>query len=263
MVLLAGPSNMNTFLCNKLALLAQAYDEVEGSDRFSIVFGALAFPALIIIALVIHRLKCAKANENQIEILQGRIAELERAKEEEFKSITPNNIPQSRVAILPDFTVLIDSNSDMVGKLVETLIRLDLESQYSVNFIHFTSEAELLKLAKDKSFDLIFLYISNVKWETGNPLHNKDFTHVASLLGQIIKQYGKPIIATQGADLTQRFKETEVVFIEAPFNVEEFKKLIHRCVPVKNIHSTAASVPQEMTTTLVERLTLQQHPEEK
>jgi len=78
---------MKTFLCDNLALLAQAYDDVGGADRLSIVFGALAFPVLIVIAIVVHRLKCAKANENQIEILHGRIAELERSKEQNSKPI--------------------------------------------------------------------------------------------------------------------------------------------------------------------------------
>lgn len=69
---------MGVLLVTILVLFGQGYDDTGGASRTSIIIGALAFPCLIIIAVVWQRLKNAKENEKQIENLQKKVAELER-----------------------------------------------------------------------------------------------------------------------------------------------------------------------------------------
>jgi hypothetical protein len=65
-------------LATHLVLLAQGYDSTGGASRFSIVIGALAFPCLIIIAVIWQKLKNAKQNDKHSEELQRKVAELEK-----------------------------------------------------------------------------------------------------------------------------------------------------------------------------------------
>lgn len=58
-------------------LLAQAYDDTGGASRWAIVIGALAFPCLVVIAVVRQKLKHAKENDRHIERLNRKIEELE------------------------------------------------------------------------------------------------------------------------------------------------------------------------------------------
>jgi CheY-like chemotaxis protein len=70
---------MGIILAANLALLAQGYDDTGAADRVSILIGILAFPCLIIIAVVWQKLKNAKETEKQNEKLQNKIAELEKS----------------------------------------------------------------------------------------------------------------------------------------------------------------------------------------
>ena len=91
----------------------------------------------------------------------------------------------------PIFTVLI--GDDQFGDLVETIIKSDWAQKYSLRFIRFKRESELLRSAQEQPFDLIFIYVGNVEWDTDDP-----FSRAVEVLERIKKQYGKPIVATQG-----------------------------------------------------------------
>ena len=59
------------------SLLAQAYDDTGGASRWAIIIGALAFPCLVIIAVVRQKFKHAEENDRHIERLNQKIEELE------------------------------------------------------------------------------------------------------------------------------------------------------------------------------------------
>jgi hypothetical protein len=80
---------MCVLLATNLELLAQGYDDTGAASRLSIVIGALAFPCLVIIAVVWHKLKDAKENEKHIEKLQKKVAELEKTNAPKQSVTTP------------------------------------------------------------------------------------------------------------------------------------------------------------------------------
>jgi hypothetical protein len=61
---------MSVLMAANLALLAQGYDDTGAASRSSIIIGALAFPCLIIIAVVWQKLKNAKESDKHIEKLK-------------------------------------------------------------------------------------------------------------------------------------------------------------------------------------------------
>jgi hypothetical protein len=141
----------------------------------------------------------------------------------------------------PIFTVLLGDSlmpdeigNGLFGELVESVIKSDWQKRYSLKFIHFKREAELFELAKNQPFDLIFLYVSNVEWATSDPRINKDFSKPVEVLSKIKNRYGKPIIATQIDDLRQSFEGTGIIFLHAPLNIEELRKIIRGFVPSQN-----------------------------
>jgi hypothetical protein len=141
----------------------------------------------------------------------------------------------------PRFTVLVgDSNScsetgnGCWADLIEAIIKIEWEDRHSLKFIFFKYETELLKLVKGEVFDLIFLYVSNVRWNTGNPIVTADFSKPIEVLKQIKTQYGKPIVAMQGFDLSKEFQGTGIIFLEPPFTVEEFQSITKQFFQFKN-----------------------------
>ena len=141
----------------------------------------------------------------------------------------------------PVFTVFLGDSlmpgeigNGLFGELVESVIKSDWQKHYSLKFIHFKRESELLKLVSDTSFNLIFLYVSGVEWATGDPRINKDFSKPVEVLSKIRTRYGKPIIATQIDDLRPSFEGTGVIFQQSPLNIEELRKIIGAFVPGVN-----------------------------
>jgi len=120
----------------------------------------------------------------------------------------------------PLFTVLMCD--DHISDAAELMIKSDWSQKYTLRFIRFKRATELLKLAQEQTFDLIFLYVGNVDWDM--VAHNP-FTKAAEVLGHLKSQYGKPIIATQGMDLRKEFEGTGVTFLVAPYSSEEFSNV--------------------------------------
>jgi hypothetical protein len=117
----------------------------------------------------------------------------------------------------PHLTVLLCD--DDFSDLTESIIKQFFGHKYAIKPIRFKRASELLKLAGEQSFDLIFLYVGNVEWDT----FTFNFPQAAEFLSQLRKQFGKPIIATQGMDLRKLFEGTGVQFLLTPFTVEEFQ----------------------------------------
>lgn len=69
---------MSILLGAYLALLAQGYDDTGAASRSSIIIGILAFPCLVIIAVIWQKVKNAKESDKQIERLEKKITELEK-----------------------------------------------------------------------------------------------------------------------------------------------------------------------------------------
>ncbi|MEI6197915.1 MAG: response regulator, partial [Verrucomicrobiota bacterium] len=68
---------MNTILATSLGFLAQ--EDAGSSSRTSIIIGILAFPCLVIISVIWHKLKAAKESDKHIEKLQKQVSELKKA----------------------------------------------------------------------------------------------------------------------------------------------------------------------------------------
>jgi CheY-like chemotaxis protein len=122
------------------------------------------------------------------------------------------------------FTVL--RSIDSIEDVCEAVIKTELESRYELRFVSFETEAELLKLARERLFDLAVVYMGNVSWTSQGPLVDRAVIG----LGRLRAQHGKPIIAMQGSDLTKRFEGTGVTFLMAPFNVQEFRRVLQACL---------------------------------
>jgi hypothetical protein len=101
-------------------LLAQGYDDTGAASRTSIIIGILAFPSLVIIAIVWQKLKDAKENEKHIEHLQNKVSELERAKTSKPNVNVPptlqNKKPQSASGLTKEQQVCIDEVFARAGK---------------------------------------------------------------------------------------------------------------------------------------------------
>jgi CheY-like chemotaxis protein len=70
---------MSILLGANLALLAQGYDDTGAASRSSIIIGILAFPCLVVIAVIWQKLKNAKESDKHIERLEKKITELEKS----------------------------------------------------------------------------------------------------------------------------------------------------------------------------------------
>ena len=121
----------------------------------------------------------------------------------------------------PSFTVLMCD--DQVSDTAEMLIKSDWNEKHTLRFIRFHRATEILKLSREQAFALIFMYVGNVEWNIGS---GHRFGAAAELLGQLKAEHGKPIIVTQGMDLTETFEGTGVTFIEAPWTLETFRNAL-------------------------------------
>jgi hypothetical protein len=121
----------------------------------------------------------------------------------------------------PEFIALMCD--DQISDTAEMLIKSDWDQKYMLRFIRFHRATELLKLSREQPFDLIFMYVGNVDWDIGS---GHRFGAAAELLGQLKAEHGKPIIATQGMELTECFAGTGVTFIEAPWSLETFRNAL-------------------------------------
>ncbi|MGA9779254.1 MAG: hypothetical protein ACLPRE_02335 [Limisphaerales bacterium] len=161
------------------------------------------------------------------------------------KRVLSSMVADTLALTKPVFTVLLgdskmhgEAGNGLFANFVELVIKSDWEKCCSLKFAHFKSEAELWALIRVQPFDLIFLYVSNVEWESGNPITTKNFNKLVEVLTRIKTRYNKPIVATQGVDLTESFEGTGVIFLTAPFNVEEFREIVRRFAPQRSSQRT-------------------------
>lgn len=149
-----------------------------------------------------------KADGGAKRLLSGMVADT--------LSLAYKNQPAKTV-----FTVLRSKGSP--EECCEFILKQELGTQYELSFLVFESEVELLQLAREHPFDLVLLYLGNVSWtRKGGTLADV----AIETLGRLLAQYRKPIFATQGMKLAQQFESTGIAFLEAPFKVEEFIKVI-------------------------------------
>lgn len=142
------------------------------------------------------------------------------------------------------FTVLM--GDDEISDCVEAVLRANLSSRYELRCLRFTRASELARLAREHPFDLIVCYLSNVDWDQESETEvastivdteEADFVARACAglavkpLAALHRQYGKPVIATQGANLAKLFDGTGVHFLESPFTVEDFRRLVREALP--------------------------------
>ena len=112
-----------SLLATHLVLLAQGYDGTGAASRSSILIGILAFPCLIIIAVVWQKLKNAKESKKHIEKLQGKVAELERANTSKQQVSQTANQFQSKSGLTKEQQAYIDEVFARAGKPSEALQR--------------------------------------------------------------------------------------------------------------------------------------------
>lgn len=143
------------------------------------------------------------------------------------KRILSGMVADTLALAKPVFTVLMCD--DQISEIVELLIKTEWNQKFTLRFIRFSRTTELLKLVREQSFDLLFLYVGNVQWDT----FIFDYPQAAEFLAELKAQYGKPIIATQGLDLRKSFEATDVTFIQAPFSVEEFRDALKANFPAQ------------------------------
>jgi hypothetical protein len=165
--------------------------------------------------------------KNNHALVRRPSSAIEKAKPR-AKRVLSGMVADTLALAKPVFTVLLCD--DQISDAAEVLIKFDLEKKCSLKFIRFSSATELLKLTRKQPFDLIFMYVGNVVWNVGS---GHRFEAAAEFLGKLKSDHDKPIIVTQGMDLTECFEGTGVNFIEAPWTIETFRKALGTAKPGK------------------------------
>jgi hypothetical protein len=119
------------------------------------------------------------------------------------------------------FTVL--TSTGPLESLCRSLIKRELEPRFEARFLTFESEKELMNLARSHPFDLIVVYLFNVRWECS-------LEQSIKILTRLKHQYLKPIIAHQGLNLTNKFEGTGILFFQTPFLINEFLPALKSCL---------------------------------
>jgi hypothetical protein len=113
----------------------------------------------------------------------------------------------------PAFTVLL--GLDHWADIMELYLGFKLGETHNLRFFYFARSSDLVKLAEEHPFDLVFMYVGNIIWDKGSGVGS--WNRAASVLGELKVRYGKPIVATQGMDLSAEFEPKGVIFLNAPF----------------------------------------------
>jgi hypothetical protein len=133
----------------------------------------------------------------------------------------------------PLFTGLMSDGP--IEEAAAFIIETELKNRCDVKFIRFKSATELMKLAADTPFDLIFAYLGNVKWDIGKG-HAKDHAYnvavepAVDVLGQLKARYDKTVVAVQGIRLAKQFEGTGVTFLYSLYTVQELLEMLSPCL---------------------------------
>jgi hypothetical protein len=126
------------------------------------------------------------------------------------KHILSGMVADALVLAQPIFTVLMCDN-DPTSDIAEVAIKSNWAQKYSIRFIRFNRDTELLKLTQEPFFPIFFVYVGNVKWNTSAGDLLTLFTQATEVWRQIETQHGLLIIATQGMNLRQIFQGTGIM----------------------------------------------------
>lgn len=118
----------------------------------------------------------------------------------------------------PIFTALL--GLDHFAGMMELVLASKLGETHNLRFFYFARSSELLKLAEEHPFDLVFMYIGNIVWDIAST--DGSWCGAGGILGGLKARYGKPIVATQGLELSAELEARGVIFLSAPFTIESF-----------------------------------------
>jgi hypothetical protein len=118
----------------------------------------------------------------------------------------------------PTFTALL--GLDHFAGIMELVFASKLGETHNLRFFYFTRSSELLKLAEEHPFDLVFMYIGNIVWDVAST--DGSWCGAAGVLGELKARYGKAIVATQGLELSAELEPKGVIFLETPITIETF-----------------------------------------
>jgi DNA-binding response OmpR family regulator len=149
----------------------------------------------------------------------------------------------------PQFLVL--AGADHFADLWEVLLKSKLQERYEVRILRFETDAELIRLATEHPFDLVFLYLGNIRWTEFKGQHQKDWLtndfllqHMVGTLAHLQRTHDKPIIATQGMDWAHKFSGTGVSFFQAPFRMEDVWPVVEASLAEHSKMPTAIQTPK-------------------
>ena len=147
----------------------------------------------------------------------------------------------------PFFTTLL--GLDHFASMMALILRMKLGQTHELRFFHFAKSSELLQLTETHEFDLVFLYFWNIEWDIASVDGSKSYPSNTTLWGSyssdeswdegsrnlerfkarivaladvlqgIRVKFGKPIIASQGIDVTKELEAKGIIFLTAPFDL--------------------------------------------
>jgi len=139
------------------------------------------------------------------------------------------------------FTVLLGFGTQS-GESFEKGIRGTAGQQFKVRFVPFKTEAELLRLAQEQTFDLIIAFLDNIRWEnrTGNLSENNERIFKAiKLLLSLERQWGKRILTASGSlrtDLAEIGKSGDTSELwPNPFSTMLFWHTLQNCLGIPGV----------------------------
>jgi hypothetical protein len=142
------------------------------------------------------------------------------------------------------------ATDDIHAKVSRVILKRLLPESYEIQVVHVRTESKLRRLIARERFDLVCIYLGNISWteyqgESGPRLvsaylSHKDASpdndewcldilgHMVKTLASLRRDYGTPIIATQGMEWTKYFEGTGVPFFRQPISVPAFRETIVR-----------------------------------
>jgi len=149
----------------------------------------------------------------------------------------------------PLFTMLL--GLDHFASVMELVLGSRLSETHQLRCFYFSKSSELLQLTETREFDVVFLYFANIEWDVASLDGSKSYPgsilssywdsagnsgdggtsglerlearllEVSSVLQGIKEKFGKPILASQGVDLTDELEAKGIIFLAAPFSLKD------------------------------------------
>lgn len=259
--------DMNVLLATHLVFLAQGYDDTGAASRSSIIIGALAFPCLVIIAVVWQKLKNAKESEKHIEKLQKKVAELEQEQEQKWED-TAEDLEEATLAKQPvikptalgnaarPFRVVHVDDEDWLLEMVKLAIRPKF-TNVSIDTFQNGDEAWKELLRTDPDLLITDLSNANVPGRTQN--FGKSGFELLALLAERKVKY--PILVLSGSLAIAGYQskvrqvigsDLNVSFLKKPITTEQLYAELSKAVlktdasESKNRPENSASFPKRM-----------------